>query len=192
MSICNISNENYKSILQRPNAKMALELHSMSKSFNMTGWRIGFFCEPHGLLKLLHILKIIDSGQFKAIQEAAPIGISNMDLAKEISFHYKNRLDKMVKILKSVGFSAHMPKGTFYLYVKAPAGANGNRFNNAEEAALYLIENYGISTVPWDDNGSFLRFGAVFESMNDQDDDRVLNILFERLFKANLTFKLKI
>ena len=55
-----------------------------------------------------------------------------------------------------------------------------------------LIENYGISTVPWDDNGSFLRFGAVFESMNDQDDDRVLNILFERLSKANLTFKLNI
>ena len=155
----------------------------------MTGWRIGFFCgAPWAVKALAYIKDNSDSGQFKAIQEAASIGISNMDLAKEISFHYKNRLDKMVKILKSVGFSAHMPKGTFYLYVKAPAGANGNSFNNAEEAALYLIENHGISTVPWDDNGSFLRFGAVFESMNDQDDDRVLNILFERLSKANLTF----
>tara|TARA_B100000927_G_C16445442_1_gene461551 strand:+ start:349 stop:1569 length:1221 start_codon:yes stop_codon:yes gene_type:complete len=185
-----VFNENYKSILQRPNAKKCvLELHSMSKSFNMTGWRIGFFCgAPWAVKALAYIKDNSDSGQFKAIQEAASIGISNMNLAKEISFHYKNRLDKMVKILKSVGFNAHMPKGTFYLYVKAPVGANGNRFNNAEEAALYLIENYGISTVPWDDNGSFLRFGAVFESMNDKDDDRVLNILFERLSKANLTF----
>ena len=185
-----VFDENYKSILQRPNAKKcALELHSMSKSFNMTGWRIGFFCGAAWAVKALaHIKDNSDSGQFKAIQEAASIGISNMNLAKDISNHYKNRLDKMVKILKSLGFSAEMPKGTFYLYVKAPSEANGNKFNNAEEAALYLIENYGISTVPWDDNGSFLRFGAVFESMNDEDDDRVLNILFERLSKANLNF----
>ena len=85
----------------------------------MTGWRIGFFCgAPWAVKALAYIKDNSDSGQFKAIQEAASIGISNMDLAKEISFHYKNRLDKMVKILKSVGFSAHMPKGTFYLYVK--------------------------------------------------------------------------
>ena len=58
-------------------------------------------------------------------------GIADIHLAKGISDHYKKRLEKMVNVLKSIGFNAHMPKGTFYLYVKAPVGAE-NRFNNAE------------------------------------------------------------
>ena len=94
----------------------------------------------------------------------------------------------MVNVLKSIGFNAHMPKGTFYLYVNAPLGAGNVIFQNAEEAALFLIENYGISTVPWDDNGAFLRFGAVFESKDNKDDERVLNLLSDRLLNANLIF----
>ena len=145
-----IFDQNYKSILQRPNAKKcAIELHSMSKSFNMTGWRLGFFCgAPWAVKALAYIKDNSDSGQFKAIQEAACEGIADIYLAKEISDHYKKRLEKMVNVLKSIGFNVHMPKGTFYLYVNAPVGAENVIFQNAEEAALYLIENYGISTVP--------------------------------------------
>ena len=88
----------------------------------------------------------------------------------------------------TVGFDANMPGGTFYLYVKAPIGAGDVEFSSAEEAALYLIEAYGISTVPWDNTGAYLRFGAVFESANEEDDDRVLALLESRLADADLRF----
>jgi LL-diaminopimelate aminotransferase len=81
-----------------------------------------------------------------------------------------------------------MPGGTFYLYVKAPKGAGDVVFANAEEASLYLIETQGISTVPWDNTGPFIRFGAVFESAGDADDDRVFGELAARLKKVDLRF----
>ena len=178
-----------KSILQRPDAiKCSLELHSMSKGFNMTGWRLAFFCGASWAVKALaHVKDNTDSGQFKAIQEAASVGIIDNEIVNSIVNHYKERLIKMVDVLKRVGFDAKIPDGTFYLYVKAPKGAKNINFKNAEEAALYLIKYYGISTVPWDDIGSFLRFGAVFESLNN-DDDRVLKILEQRLLSAELSF----
>jgi len=179
-----------KSILQRPGAKeCALELHSMSKAYNMTGWRIAFFCGAAWAVDALAMIKDnCDSGQFKAIQLAACAGIADESLAEGVRAHYEVRLRKMVELLKGVGFNASMPGGTFYLYVKAPKGAGDVTFANAEEASLYLIENFGISTVPWDNTGPFVRFGAVFESAGDADDERVLNELGTRLAKADLKF----
>jgi LL-diaminopimelate aminotransferase len=179
-----------KSILQRPGAKeCALELHSMSKAYNMTGWRLAFFCgAPWAVEALATIKDNCDSGQFKAIQHAACAGIADEALAEGIRMHYEKRLRKMVEVLKGAGFDAKMPGGTFYLYVKAPKGAGDVRFANAEEASLYLIETAGISTVPWDNTGAFVRFGAVFESAGDEDDERVLNELAARLAKADLKF----
>jgi LL-diaminopimelate aminotransferase len=179
-----------KSILQRPGAKeCALELHSMSKAYNMTGWRLAFFCGASWAVDALAMIKDnCDSGQFKAIQHAACAGIADESLAEGIRVHYETRLRKMVEVLKSVGFNAQMPGGTFYLYVKAPKGAGEVQFANAEEASLYLIEKFGISTVPWDNTGPFVRFGAVFESAGDEDDERVLNELAARLAKADLKF----
>jgi LL-diaminopimelate aminotransferase len=179
-----------KSILQRPGAKeCVIELHSMSKAYNMTGWRLAFFCGAAWAVDALATIKDnCDSGQFKAIQHAACAGIADESLAEEIRDHYEKRLIRMVEVLKGAGFDAKMPGGTFYLYVKAPKGAGGVTFANAEEASLYLIEKFGISTVPWDNTGSFIRFGAVFESAGDEDDERVLNELAARLAKAKLTF----
>ena len=180
----------YRSILQRPGAMdCALELHSMSKAFNMTGWRLGFFCGADWAVDALaHIKDNCDSGQFKAIQEASAAVIADKDVAQSICTHYEVRLKKMVEILKRCGFDASMPGGTFYLYVKAPVGAGEVTFDSAEDAALYLIETAGISTVPWDNTGAYLRFGAVFESKNDADDDRVLGLMEERLRDAALRF----
>ncbi|QHI69727.1 LL-diaminopimelate aminotransferase [Tichowtungia aerotolerans] len=179
-----------KSILQRPGAKeCALELHSMSKAYNMTGWRLAFFCGAAWAVEALATVKDnCDSGQFKAIQHAACAGIADESLAEGIRVHYEKRLRKMVNVLKDVGFDAQMPGGTFYLYIKAPKGAGDVEFSNAEEASLYLIENFGISTVPWDNTGPFIRFGAVFESAGEEDDERVLNELAARLAKAELKF----
>lgn len=179
-----------KSILQRPGAKeCAIELHSMSKAYNMTGWRLAFFCgAPWAVNALATVKDNCDSGQFKAIQHAACAGIADRSLADGVRDHYEKRLRRMVEILREVGFDAKMPGGTFYLYVKAPKAAGATVFANAEQASLYLIENVGISTVPWDNTGPFIRFGAVFESAGDADDERVLGELAARLKTADLRF----
>ncbi len=179
-----------KSILQRPGAReCAIELHSMSKAYNMTGWRLAFFCGAEWAVNALATIKDnCDSGQFKAIQHAACAGIADESLAEGIRAHYEKRLRRMVEVLKGAGFDVRMPGGTFYLYIKAPKGAGDVEFANAEEASLYLIENSGISTVPWDNTGPFIRFGAVFESADDADDERVLDDLANRLKQADLRF----
>ena len=179
-----------KSILQRPGAKAcAIEIHSMSKAFNMTGWRLAFFCGASWAVNALATIKDnCDSGQLKAIQHAACAGIADLSLAEEIRLHYERRLQRMVAVLGEAGFDTKMPHGTFYLYVKAPKGTGKINFTSAEEASLHLLENHAISTVPWDDTGAYLRFGAVFESAGDADDERVLNELSRRLKQADLKF----
>jgi LL-diaminopimelate aminotransferase len=178
------------SILSRPGGRdVALELHSMSKSYNMTGWRLGFVAGAPRLVQAYAEVKDnVDSGQFKAIQLAACAGVADKALADKIKKHYERRLKKLVKVLKAVGFKAKMPGGTFYLYVPAPKGAGSMVFNTAEDASQYLIRECSISTVPWDDVGPFLRFSATFESKDKTDDDRVIAELEQRLLKANLKF----
>ena len=179
------------SILSRPGGKeAAIELHSMSKSYNMTGWRLGFVAGSAPAVKAVATVKDnIDSGQFKAIQVAACAGIADLRLSEKIRAHYQRRLRRMVRILKAAGFKARMPGGTFYLYVPAPKGtSDGRTFATAEDAAQYLITECSISTVPWDDAGAYLRFGATFESAGPRDDARVLDELARRLASANLVF----
>jgi LL-diaminopimelate aminotransferase len=178
------------SILSRPGGKeVAVELHSMSKSYNMTGWRLGFVAgSARAIQAYAEVKDNVDSGQFKAIQLAACAGIDNRALSDRISRHYQRRLRKMVKCLRAAGFDARMPGGTFYLYVTAPRGAGAVNFATAEDASQYLIREQLISTVPWDDAGAFLRFSATFESAGDKDDDRVIGELAQRLAKAQLRF----
>lgn len=178
------------SILGRPGGKeAAVELHSMSKSYNMTGWRLGFVAgSARAVQAYAEVKDNMDSGQFKAIQLAACAGIAEKALADRIRRHYFRRLKKMVKCLRGAGFAAALPGGTFYLYVPAPKGAGSLDFATAEDASQYLIREHLISTVPWDDAGAFLRFSATFESAGDQDDDRVIGELKRRLDLAQLRF----
>ncbi|HMP89374.1 MAG TPA: LL-diaminopimelate aminotransferase [Kiritimatiellia bacterium] len=178
------------SILGRPGGlEVAVELHSMSKSYNMTGWRLGFVAGPARVVQAFAEVKDnCDSGQFKAIQVAACAGIADMALSESIREHYRRRLEKLVAILRNAGFDAAMPGGTFFLYTQAPVGAGDLVFKNAEDASQYLIREHSVSTVPWDDVGSFLRFSSTFESAGPADDDRVLNELARRIEKAGLRF----
>jgi len=178
------------SILGRPGGKeAAVELHSMSKSYNMTGWRLGFVAGSEKAVKAYAEVKDnVDSGQFKAIQIAACAGIADKSMSDKITRHYQGRLKKMVKCLRSVGFKAEMPGGTFYLYVPAPKGAGGVEFDSAEAAADHLIRKHLVSTVPWDDVSPSLRFSATFESSGAKDDERVVAELQARLTQAGLRF----
>ena len=179
------------SILSRPGGKdTAIELHSMSKSYNMTGWRLGFVAGHSRIVQAYAEVKDnVDSGQFKAIQVAACAGIADRKLSDSIKKHYEKRLKKMVGALKTSGFETSMPGGTFYLYAPAPKKAGNVSFKNAEEASQFLIRNHLVSTVPWDDAGSFLRFSATFESKNEKDDERVINELLYRLKSAQLSWE---
>ncbi|NCC51838.1 MAG: LL-diaminopimelate aminotransferase [Spartobacteria bacterium] len=178
------------SIFNRPGGKeVAIELHSMSKSYNMTGWRLGFAAGSEWAIKAVAAVKDnIDSGQFKAIQQAACAGIADMQLSETIKTHYEGRLRKLVVALKEIGFDVEMPGGTFYLYVPIPKGAGDEVFTTGEDASQFLIRECSISTVPWDDAGPFIRFSATFESAGDDDDERVIAELKTRLQNANLKF----
>jgi LL-diaminopimelate aminotransferase len=178
------------SILGRPGGSdVAIELHSMSKSYNMTGWRLGFVAGAAPVVSAFASVKDnVDSGQFKAIQIAACQGIANRELADSIRDHYARRLRRMSEVLCEAGFDAAMPGGTFFLYTKAPTGAGGTDFANAEEATQFLIRKLSIATVPWDDAGAYVRFSATFESSGADDDDRVLSELGRRLSSAALRF----
>jgi len=130
-----------------------------------------------------------DSGQFKAIQKAGVYALDHPEITDEITAKYERRLRAMVGVLAEMGFSAKMPAGTFYLYVKIPKGVrNGRRFANAEEFSEFLITTKLISTVPWDDAGSYLRFSATFESKGRDDEKRVLDEFKKRMGGLHFEF----
>ena len=183
------------SILAIPGGKeVAVELHSTSKSFNMTGWRCGFVAGNPLLVKAYGDVKDnTDSGQFLAIQHAAAFCFDHPEITQKIAAKYSRRMDAMVQLLTSFGFGARKPKGSFFLYVKAPRAAkatNGTRieFKNAEEVSQWLIMEKLISTVPWDEAGAYLRFSVTFMARDEADEKRVMGELAQRLGGVSFEF----
>ena len=179
------------SFLSVPGAReVGVEIHSMSKAFNMTGWRLAFIAGNERVVSAFgHIKDNSDSGQFKAIQKAGCHALAHPEITDAIGTKYKRRLSGLVKILNSAGFKAKMPGGSFYLYVRAPKGVKGGpRFNSAEEFSEYLIREKLISTVPWDDAGAYVRLSATFEAKGERDEARVLAEINRRLGGMDLVF----
>jgi LL-diaminopimelate aminotransferase len=183
------------SFLATPGAKeVGLELHSASKSFNMTGWRCGFVAGNELLVRAYGDVKDnTDSGQFLAIQHAAAHGLDHPEITEKIAAKYSRRMDGLVKVLAELGFKAQKPKGSFFLYVAAPKAATskeGSRvtFQNAEAVSQWLITEKLISTVPWDDAGAYLRFSVTFVAKNLTDEHRILSQIRERLADVRFQF----
>ena len=162
---------------------VGVEVHSLSKAYNMTGWRLAFVAgNERAMAGYGNVKDNYDSGQFKAIQKAGVYALDHPEITNEITAKYERRLRAMAAVLAEMGFSAKMPDGTFYLYVKMPKGVkNGKKFADAEEFSEFLITEKLISTVPWDDAGAFIRFSATFESKGKADDQRVLNEFRRRM-----------
>ena len=159
------------SLLQIPGAKdVALELHSLSKSHNMTGWRIGFVAGNALLVKAYGDVKDnSDSGQFLGIQKAGAAGLDDVAIPRAIAAKYSRRMDLLVGVLAKLGFQVRKPGAGFFLYMPAPkaaAGPGGVRltFDSGEAFSQWMITEHLISTVPWDDCGSFVRFSVTFVS----------------------------
>ncbi len=180
------------SILSRPGGKeYAVELHSMSKGFNMTGWRLGWVCGNAAAVKAFATVKDnADSGQFLAIQKAAIKALQNQkSITPQICEKYRRRLAALVETLQELGFAATMPQGSFFLYVEIPKGVkDGRRFANAEEFSQWLITEKLISTVPWDDVGHFVRFSATFVAPGLDEEKRVLEEVKKRLQDSTFEF----
>lgn len=169
---------------------VGVEVHSLSKSFNMTGWRMAFICGNETLVKAFATVKDNnDSGQFIPIQKAAAYALSHPELITPIREKYKRRLNKLASILRDNGFSVNEPKGTFYLYFEIPKGTkSGKKFANAEEFCDFLIREKLISSVPWDDAGNFIRFTVTFEAKDLADEERILNEIAKRLSEEEFIF----
>ena len=183
------------SFLATPGAKeIGVELHSTSKSFNMTGWRCGFVAGNANLVRAYGDVKDnSDSGQFLAIQHAAAYCFDHPEITTAIAAKYSRRMTGLVAPLKKAGFNAVKPKGSFFLYVPAPRAAtlaSGARltFANAEEVSQWLITEKLISTVPWDDAGACLRFSVTFIAKDQADEGRVLSELERRLGDVKFEF----
>lgn len=169
---------------------VGIEVHSLSKAFNMTGWRIGFVCGNSKAVKAYATVKDnTDSGQFRAIQKAAIQALNHIEITDKTVEKYSRRFDLLIGALNDLGFNAKKPKGSFFCYVKAPSGTeSGKVFNSATEFSEYLITESQISTVPWDDAGKFIRFSVTFEAADEKDEKKVILELKERIGKLKLKF----
>ena len=179
------------SFLNVPGAKeVGIEIHSLSKSYNMTGWRMAFVAGNERIVKAFATVKDnYDSGQFKAIQWAAVRALEHPELTDRIKMKYERRLRELVRVLSGIGFTAQMPGGTFYLYVQSPRGLrNGTEFPTAEDFSQFLIREKLISTVPWDDVGHFLRFSATFEAPSIEAETLILKEIEKRFSDLQLMF----
>lgn len=145
-------NEKPMSILQIEGAKdVAIEFHSFSKTFNMTGWRLGMAVGNEKLIAGLGKVKTnVDSGQFQAVQEA---GITALNLPEEelqkIRDTYKERRSAMVKALEEVGLRVYPSDATFYLWIKVPEG-----YTSAEFVSR-LLDECGIVCTPGNGFGEY-------------------------------------
>lgn len=179
------------SFLSVPGAKdVGVELHSLSKSYNMTGWRIGFVAGNPLIVKAFSDVKDNnDSGQFIAIQKAAAYGLAHPEITEKIAEKYSRRHDLLVGALNELGFRAKKPQGSFFLYVAAPKGVEGGpSFASAEDFSQYLIREKLISTVPWDDAGHYVRFSVTFAANGQEEEQRVIAEIKRRLGEVKFIF----
>ena len=168
------------SFLQIPGAKeIGIEFGSLSKTYNMTGWRIGWAVGNAEILKgLARVKGNIDSGTFLAIQETGIEALNGpQESAEEMRKIYEERKNLLFSGLKSQGWQLRKPSATFYLWSKPPFGYT------SEETASLLLEKSGILATPGSGFGpsgeGYLRFSLTLN------EERIKEAI-ERLRKINL------
>ncbi len=171
------------SILEIKGAKeVAIEFHSLSKSYNMTGWRIGMAVGSAEAIAALSIVKTnIDSGVFKAIQEAAIEAFTDQSYAMEnLSPVYAKRRDILVDGLNNLGWNIKKPKATFYIWARAP------KSKSSEEFVTELLEKTGVLVVPGNGYGKFGE--GYFRASITTDDGRIKEAV-KRMKDAGINYK---
>lgn len=155
-------NEKPLSFLEIKGAKdVGIEFHSLSKTYNMTGWRIGFAVGNKDILAGLGKIKTnLDSGVFQAVQEASITALQTDDkILSEIRKIYQERRDILYTGLKQLGMNLIKPKATFYLWAKTPSGFDSMEF------VMHLLNKAGVLTTPGNgfgkDGEGYIRFALT-------------------------------
>ncbi len=133
------------SILEVEGAReVAIEFHSLSKTYCMTGWRIGFAVGNETLIAgLAKVKNNVDSGAFQAVQEAGIAALSgDQSCVEEFRKIFRERRDVVVEGLKSLGFELDPPRATFYVWARVPEGYSSAAF------AAKLLQEAGIVVTP--------------------------------------------
>lgn len=142
-----IAYEGYRppSFLQAPGAReVGIEVHSLSKTFCMTGWRLGFVVGKGEAVQALATLKTnIDSGQFTAVQAAGVAALTGPEEpVRERVAKWQTRRDSVVAGFRRLGLDVPLPRATFYLWVPVPEGYTSVKF------AESLLEKAGVAVAP--------------------------------------------
>jgi LL-diaminopimelate aminotransferase len=177
---CEITFDGYvaPSVLQVPGAKdVALEFGSASKTYNMTGWRIGWAVGSAEAIEALGVVKTnLDSGQFTAIQRAAVAALEGpQDQLDELRAIYQRRRDLVVGTLNGLGWSLKPPLGSCYVWAPVPEGETSVGF------ADRLLDDVGVFVAPGNGYGD-LGEGYVRFSLTVPDDR--LSEAMERIEKV--------
>ncbi|MDR2108387.1 MAG: LL-diaminopimelate aminotransferase [Coriobacteriales bacterium] len=159
-----ISFDGYRapSILERPGAReVAVEMFSLSKSYNMTGWRIGFAVGNETAIQALGTVKNnLDSGQFTAIQDAAIAALSGpQDCIAKMSALYQRRRDLVIDALWAIGLSCEPPKATIYVWARVPDGYSSVEFTEKLLSEAHVVVTPGSGYGP--DGEGYIRISLT-------------------------------
>jgi len=150
------------SFMQIDGAKdVGIEFHSLSKTYNMTGWRIGFAVGNRDVLAGLGKIKSnLDSGVFQAVQEASITALNTDEtILSDIRKTYQNRRDALYEGLKAMGMDVIKPKASFYLWARVPKQFNSSSF------VAHILEKAGVLTTPGNGFGApgegYVRFALT-------------------------------
>ncbi len=161
---CDICFDGYvaPSILERPRAKeCCIEFFSLSKSYNMTGWRIAFACGNAEAVQALGTIKNnLDSGQFTAVQDAAIVALGgSQQCVSDMCDLYKQRRDTVVEALRAIGMECNAPKATIYVWAKVPEGETSESFATKLLEKAHVIVTPGSGYGP--DGEGFIRISLT-------------------------------
>jgi len=161
-----LGSERPPSVLEVEGARdIAVEFHSLSKTFNMTGWRLGFAAgRPDVLAALAKVKANLDSGAFGALQEAgieAYAGIDRPEIAATRKL-YRQRAEVLCAGLRSIGFRVDAPKATFYVWAGVPPGYDGMQVANKllDEAFVVCIPGIGFG----EGAANYVRFALTVDT----------------------------
>jgi LL-diaminopimelate aminotransferase len=170
------------SLLEIPGAKeIGVEFHTLSKTYNMAGWRVGFVVGNRHIIQGLRTLKTnLDYGIFAALQTAAETALQLPDVyLHEVQARYRTRRDFLIDGLTQLGWTLPKTKATMYLWVPCPPGIGSTDF------ALSVLQETGVVLTPGNAFGSggegYVRVSLIAEC------DR-LQVALDRLQQANIRY----
>lgn len=168
---------------------VGIEVHTLSKGYNMTGFRIGFVVGNEKIIKVFSCIKEnMDSGQYIPIQHAAISALNDKRKIKDMIEKYKRRQYLLRNILTKANLRTIDAKAGFYQYVEVPKYVDELKIENATQFAHFLLEEENIFGIPYDDAGSYIRFSLTFHGDSYEEDMSYLEILYSRLKKYKFSY----